>query len=136
MNNALGKIATTIRTVLVDFPEIQVATVFGSAACNRLRSDSDIDIAVAASAPLSSEKTRALKEALFLALEREIDLIDLCRVNGFILTEALAHGQTILNKSSETLRVLMRKLWYWNADFAPLVRQALDRKARRFIYGT
>ncbi len=110
-----------------------IATVFGSAAAGRLRPDSDIDVAIAGNERFSIDERMRMREDLATATGRPVDLVDLWAVEGFIMTQALAKGKMIIHRSPEVHRRLMKKMWYWNADMAPLVRASLERKAKRFI---
>ncbi|MBD3420537.1 MAG: hypothetical protein GF398_10505 [Chitinivibrionales bacterium] len=118
------------------FHEIAVVTVFGSVVKNRLRKDSDVDIGIACESEMTLERRIAVATELSGFLHRDVDIIDLSKENGFIITEAVSSGKIIIKRNTETLRKIIRKMWYWNSDFAPLMRRSLDRKAQRFIYGT
>ncbi len=120
---------------LKGFPAIQIATLFGSIANDRLTNNSDIDIAVAAEKPLSIDEKVNLHLALSKSIPREIDLIDLHIINGLILQNALCRGSIIKNSSPIILANLLKKMWYNQADMMPLTKQFLKHNALRFVNG-
>ena len=66
-----------LRGVLASFPGLLLAMLFGSVALERQRSDSDLDIAVAADHALTTAEKMAIIEALAESTGLPIDLIDL-----------------------------------------------------------
>jgi uncharacterized protein len=103
---------TDIRQVLEAYPQIQVATLFGSAARDQLTDWSDIDIAVAAQASLSLDIRMELADQLTQALRREVDLIDLQCVSGTILAQSLCHGRLLLKRDAVLYAELLKRLWF------------------------
>ncbi len=122
----------SIQSVLEKYPEILIATLFGSAAQGRMTDTSDIDIAVACSRPLSCEEKMSLAAALETAVQRDIDLVDLQQVSGPILQQALCTGRIILKKSPPLLAELLRKMWYNQADMMPHTTMIMRKQLRRF----
>jgi len=125
----------TIKTFLETYPHLQIAYVFGSAAKGRLRSDSDIDIAVAACEPLSVNVRLDLITALSKITGREIDLIDLKTTHGLLLHEIMTTGMLLFCKDTHLKYGFARETVYFAEDFLPQVRDFCDRKVRRFING-
>ncbi|MDD2219145.1 MAG: nucleotidyltransferase domain-containing protein [Desulfoplanes sp.] len=74
-------IVSSIQNVLEKFPEILIATLFGSAAQGRMTDTSDIDIAIACRQRLSCEEKMSLAAELETASQRSIDLVDLQQVS-------------------------------------------------------
>ena len=109
----------SIQKVLETFPEILIATLFGSAAQGRMTDTSDIDIAIACRQRLSCEEKMSLAAALETATQRSIDLVDLQQVSGPILQQALCTGRIILKKSPPLLAELLKRMWYNQADMMP-----------------
>jgi len=128
-----NEIIHTLHDVLKQFPEIQVVTIFGSAANNRLMPDSDLDIAVAADIPLSFDQKYELMDALLKAFSREIDLIDLQSVAGPILQEALCTGIVVKKDSVSLFYQLIKKMWLNQADMMPLTRMIIVHRCKRFV---
>jgi predicted nucleotidyltransferase len=128
-------VSTAIRNVLEQYPQIKIATVFGSAARDQLTEGSDIDVAVAAETPLPLAIRLDLATKLSQALQREVDLIDLQDVSGFILQQSLCQGKIILQKDPVLPARLIKRLWFNQADMIPYTRRILAERRRRFLHG-
>ena len=124
----------SIQNVLENFPEVHIATLFGSAAQDRMTATSDIDIAIACKKPLSSKEKISLSAALETAVQRNIDLIDLQQVSGPILQQALCTGRIILKKSTPLLADLLKKMWYNQADMMPHTVMIMRKQIQRFTH--
>jgi predicted nucleotidyltransferase len=128
--NATGLIAE----VLARHPEITLAVLFGSLAAGTARPDSDLDLAVAASAPLTSEARMALIADLAEQIGRPVDLIDLARVGEPLLGQVLAHGLRVLG-SDERYAQLLRRHLFDNTDYVPYRNRILAERRRAWIGG-
>jgi predicted nucleotidyltransferase len=126
---------TAILHVLEQFPEVQIAYVFGSAARDQLTSTSDIDVAVAAATKLPLETRLAVAMQLSKALHREVDVIDLQDVTGEILQQSLCEGLKLLQKDPGLSARLIQRLWFDQADMMPYRRRILAERRRRFLHG-
>ena len=142
---------TPLTRALTRRPEVLVAYVFGSLAQivrpraaevprlpDRQRPpgpNSDIDVAVAAAAPMDASFRLALIDDIAMATGRPVDLIDLHAAGPLVLTRALTTGQCVLKRDPTLLARLIQKMWYLNADFMPLVRMIEDQRRRRFLHG-
>jgi len=135
MKNQPDDIILKIREVLKDEPEIGFASLFGSAARDRLTLESDIDIAVAAERPLSYEQRLHLISVFSRVLHREVDLVDLQSVSGPILQQALCKGVHVKKTSLRLLAQLLKKMWYNQADMMPLSRMIAKKHCERFVDG-
>ena len=111
----------------------QERSVNGSAASGLLRADSDVDIAVAGTAPLGIARTAELSRKLERALGRVVDLVDLHRGSGIILVEVFEKGVVVLKRSNDEYAHLLRKLWYFREDELPNIRYTLNRQVERFV---
>lgn len=89
-------IADSLREALSPFPYLDLAVVFGSMAVGAESPNSDLDIAVQARQPLSSDQKMVLMEALALVVNRPVDLIDLRMAGQPLLHEIVSKGQQIL----------------------------------------
>ena len=97
-------IATAVRSALEPFPNLIFGFLFGSAAAGRLRSDSDMDVAVyqASGGKLEIEADRALDQeadiqvALERATQRNIDLLTLNSAPATVCAAALLYGRPVL----------------------------------------
>ncbi len=116
-------------------PEIKLAVLYGSAAKGNLRNSSDIDIAVSGREALDRDLLFSASSEISLLLGREIDLLDLHRVEGLILYRIMTEGKRIKTDATLYVKFQGKALGYFE-DFKPL--QDMMRKARieRFINGS
>lgn len=128
------KIVELINTVLDDFPDILVATLFGSAVKKRLTPESDIDIGLAAEHSLSYQTRIDLYVAFSKYIPYEIDIIDLQSVSGTILQQALCSG-IVVKKSPPLFATLLKKMWFNQADMMPYSHMILRKHCQKFVYG-
>lgn len=105
--------------LLVAEDDIAVAFVFGSFARDRVRDDSDLDIAVAGSQPLTPQRKLDLIDALALAFGRPVDLVDLQAAGPLVFRQALTTGVCVLKRDTRLYAELLRRLWYDHADLLP-----------------
>lgn len=132
----LRKLTEMIVSTLKDFPFVQVVTLFGSALSGRAKPHSDIDVGVAGRTLLSMKQKLILIESLSEATGKEVDLIDLHKVTGVILKEALSGGKVLLKKDPLVLAQLVKKLVFDQADFQPYVRRILRERRAKFLEET
>ena len=130
-----AEILHSVCDVLRRQPDIDLAYVFGSFAQGRQTPASDIDVAVAAQAPMDPRRRLALNDAIASAAGRPVDLVDLHRAGPLVLTQALTRGKRIVKRDSGVLARLLVKMWYLNADLMPLVRMIQDTRRKRFLHG-
>ena len=135
-NIRLQKTISTIITVLEGFPEIVVASLYGSSLQERMRPSSDIDIGVASTKALTFEKWSEVRLELCRALKKEVDLVDLWQLEGRILLESICHGKIIVMKTSHVLVYLMKKIIYFSADFEPLTKNLVQKRLERYFHVT
>src|SRR5262245_37791138 len=128
-------VQTAILRVLAQFPQVQIAYLFGSAVGNRLTSTSNIEIAVAADTRLPLETRLALAAQMTQALHREVDLIDLQDVTGEILQQSLCRGTKLLQKDPRVHADLIKRLWFDQSDMMPYRRRILAERRGRFVHG-
>lgn len=80
MKNTATTLMTEIdhlRDTLANYPQIELAILFGSLANGRATPQSDIDLAVQANKPLDADLKMALIGDLAQAFGRPVDLVDL-----------------------------------------------------------
>jgi predicted nucleotidyltransferase len=123
------------KKVLENYPQIDFAVIFGSSLKNRLTTESDIDVAVAAERPLTNEVYLQLVDSLNEVLSHPVDLIDLNQVSGPILQQALCTGIVVKKTSALHLAQLIKKMWFNQADMMPNSLMILKRHCERFING-
>ena len=130
-----ARILSSVRDVLLRQPDIEFACVFGSFAQGRQTPASDIDVAVAAQAPIDPDRRLALNDEVASATGRPVDLVDLHRAGPLLLTQALTKGKRVVKRDSRVLARLLVKMWYLDADLMPLVRMIQDTRRKRFLHG-
>lgn len=111
---------------------IELAILFGSLARGEGGPDSDLDLAVAAAAPLNEDDKLALIGDLALALGRPVDLVDLAHVGEPLLGQILSHGWRVLGSDERYARLLYRHLLD-EADFMPYRQRILAERRRAWI---
>jgi len=130
------KILATIKEHLLAQPDIAAAYVFGSAAQNRLRPSSDIDIAVlfASGTPAKTarfERRLELAVALEEFLKRPVEVIDLEAAPPFLQHQIRKHGKLIVDKDPQRRKaceVASRRLYL---DMLPCLRYRRERALER-----
>jgi uncharacterized protein len=125
-------VVDALRDTLARHPEVTLAFVFGSFARGNERADSDVDVAVQASRPLSVDARMALVGDLALATGRAVDLTDLRTVGEPLLGQILAHGLRLLGDADAHGRLLSRHL-IDAADFLPYAQRIVDERRRAWI---
>jgi predicted nucleotidyltransferase len=131
-NTAQQSIDEVIRGVLAAHGRIVLAVLFGSMADLRARSDSDVDIAVAADRALSADEKLALIGQLAERLGRPVDLIDLQTVGEPLLGEIIRHGRRVLGTDAAYASLISKHL-FDQADFLPYRTRILDERRRAWI---
>ncbi len=126
-------VQSAIRQVLARHPSIAVAILFGSLATGPVRDDSDLDLAVASTSPLSSQTRLQLIEALAVGLGRPVDLIDLAQTHGPLLQQILTKGRLIICTNRTRYADLLLRVVYEEADVMPYYRRILAERRRAWI---
>lgn len=129
---ALSLIEATIQKVLASFGGITLAILFGSVATGRQRTDSDLDIAVAAQHPLSAAEKIAIIQALAEAIGRPVDLVDLATAPEPLLGQIVRHGRRILGSDTLFGNLISRHL-IEQADFMPYRNRILTERRIAWI---
>lgn len=118
-------------------PAIKLAILYGSQARGTQRSDSDIDLAVAADdrAPLDEETLIDVSVAASLQTGREVQVRDLARADGLFLKEVLTTGVVIHHSDAAIRGRLIIRMLDYVEDFQPIVSMIRKRKRERFLAG-
>lgn len=124
-----------LKRILERVPEVHYAVLFGSSVRNRLMKDSDIDVAIAAEQMIDKKLYLQLVNSLNSVLSHPVDLIDLHNVSGPILKQALCTGIVIKKTSPDSLALIIKKMWYNQADMMPNSLMILKSHCERFING-
>lgn len=128
-----NEIRLTIEQLLARYPSITVAVLFGSMTTARVRFDSDLDLAVSATTPLTVQSRMDLIEDLALAFGRPVDLINLNQLHGPLLHQILTQGQLMLCKDRTRYAELLLRMVYDEADFMPYYRRILADRRKAWI---
>jgi predicted nucleotidyltransferase len=116
-------------------PDIELALVYGSFAADRVAAHSDLDLAVAARLPLALSDKLSLAAELGMITGREIDLVDLRKVEGLILHRILTRG-LVIKRSPSLLAALSIKALSFADDWLPYQRRIRRAKNERFAHGS
>lgn len=122
----------TLRELLTHFPHIRVAALFGSMALGTERRDSDIDVAVQADKALSVNERIALTEAIALAFNRPVDLIDL-RTAGQPLLDQIVNSGVQVSGTKHLWGDLIYRNIMENEDFVPYQKHILEGRRRAWM---
>lgn len=122
-----------ISTVLRTQPKICLAVLFGSLGRARGRSDSDLDIAVAAAEPLSADEKMDLIGRLAQGFGRPVDVVDLQAAAGPILAQALTTGRVIHCTDHTLYAELIKRVLFDEADMRPYRDRILAERRRAWI---
>jgi len=121
-----------LQEVLSRFPELVLALVFGSIAEGRQRTDSDLDIAVAAKQALTAVEKMDIIAALAEQTGRPVDLIDLKVVGEPLLGQIVRHGRRLSGSDGEYGSLISRHL-FEQADFMPYRNRVLAERRAAWI---
>ena len=113
-------------------PDICLAYVFGSLADGSATPDSDVDIAVRASAPLGVDDKIQLIEEIAAVTGRPVDLIDLATVGEPLLGQILRHGVRLIGDNAQHAELMTRHIFN-NEDFMPYVKRMLAERRQAWI---
>jgi predicted nucleotidyltransferase len=72
-----AKITSLVKILLQEEADVYLVILFGSFAANTQHDESDIDLAIATSRPLSASRLFDLKLTLQAGCDRDVDLVDL-----------------------------------------------------------
>lgn len=114
-------------------PSVVLAILFGSMAKGHARGDSDLDMAVLTSTPLSVEARILLVEDLTLVFGRPVDLIDLDQVHNPLLQQILTKGRRVICQDRTRYAQLILRMVYEEADVMPYYRRILSERRQAWI---
>ena len=127
-----GGVAEQVRRALEAHPEIAFAVLFGSAAKEKLRPQSDIDLAVRFSPEARPDgwEYGGLLASLEGALKRRVDVVDLERTRSTVLRLEIAKGVLVKGNEEEMIATRARAYRDWR-DFGPRFRRCVRAMAAR-----
>ena len=94
-------LADTLRAALAGRPEVRLAYLFGSAATGRLRSGSDVDVAVGFTSRPTLNGLAALSSDLERATGRRVDLVDVDTAPPLLQREIVKEGRLLWAASDD-----------------------------------
>ncbi len=117
--------------LLLQFPQIKLALLFGSQVSGNVHPDSDIDLGILASAPLSADFKLQLMQTVGAKFGRPVDVVDLYHVPEPITGQVLK-GIRLIGDDTTCGNLLYRHLLNV-ADFLPLQQRILTERRNRWI---
>ncbi len=114
---------------------LHTCILYGSAASGRMRSGSDIDLAVAGREPLAAEYLARLNTEISTLLGREVDIHDLRRARAVYLKEILMKGEILLNEEPDFLGEKAIEMMDYQSSLAAGVDAMLKRRIVRCFDG-
>lgn len=126
-----AQVATLLAELYATFPSLSAAYLFGSAAPDRLRADSDIDVALDFGREFTSNERWHTTKALSVCMKREVDLIDFRVASDELRHQILPTGRRLnardaAAQSSYEPGVLSEYLDFI-AQRAPLMQDIISR---------
>jgi predicted nucleotidyltransferase len=121
-----------LKELLASFPYIRVGALFGSMARGTERPDSDIDVAVLADKPLTAEQRIAITEAIALAFDRPVDLVDLRTAGQPLLDQVVSTGIQIYGTRHQWGDLIYRNIME-NEDFVIYQKRILEGRRRAWM---
>ena len=95
MNLSHKEIVTLLANQL---PTLNLVYLFGSRATNQYRVDSDWDIAIACATKLDNVERWNIAQDLAIALNADVDLVDLLDASTVLQMQVVEHGQRLFEK--------------------------------------
>jgi predicted nucleotidyltransferase len=129
------EIVERLRPVL-EGRSLRLAVLFGSAARDALRPDSDVDIAMLPTSPdLALAEELALQAVLERAAGRTVDLVRLDRSTVLVRWRVAREGVPLLAEPAREWPRFVAQAGIEHADFAPTYARAAERFRRRLAAG-
>lgn len=122
----MSSLEAQLKQLLAPYPQLKLAMLFGSQASGNVSAESDIDLALLADTPLSSELRLELMETIGAALGRPVDIVDLHDAPEPILGQVFK-GKRLFGADALYAALLTRHLIN-TADFVPLQQRILRER--------
>ena len=122
----------TILDAISEYPDIQLAILFGSFAAGKGNKESDLDLAIDLGQPISASEKMALINELATAIGRPIDLVDLKSVGEPLLGQIIRHGRRILGEDRYYAELISMHL-IEQSDFLPYRNRILAERRMAWI---
>ena len=118
--------------LLAGFPHIRLAALFGSMARGAARPDSDIDVAVQADKELCADERMAITEAIALAFNRPVDLVDLRTAGQPLLDQIVSTGIQVVGTRHQWGDLIYRNIME-HEDFVPYQKRILEGRRNAWM---
>ena len=128
-------IISMITSHISNDPKLDLCILYGSAALGRLSAHSDVDIAVGSVKKLTNNYCLELSRELTLAMDREVSVIDIDKMEGVILQEVLTKGITLKNGEPNYKAGLIVKMYEFTEDILPFQMMGINKKVAKFLNG-
>lgn len=120
-----------IKTELLDAIDPYLIMLFGSAAREQMRRDSDVDIAYLSDVEISPYEQLLLAEHLAGLLSRDVHLLDLNSVSTVLQAQVVSKGRIILDQDpqrrQEYFILVLKKYARLNEERAPVLAKIIER---------
>ncbi len=127
----------TLKTLLLQaVPGCLAIYCFGSWGTAEQRSDSDIDLALWAGAPLDPRRRWEIEQQLAVAARRDVDLVDLAMASTVMRMQVVGHGRRLFCADPERVETFEDCIFSSYARLNEERREILaDVHCRGSIYG-
>jgi len=127
----------SLADVFKEFPEINLAILYGSVAAGTPRNDSDIDLAVAVDsrAPVPYDTLVDISLKTGRVAGREAQVRDLSSAQGVFLKQVLTTGIVVLQRDSTVRAEFIIRMLDFVEDMLPNVRMIRTAAKERLIAG-
>jgi predicted nucleotidyltransferase len=119
--------------LLARYPTIKLGILFGSLAEGCATPASDLDLGVAAPAPLDTAMKTSLIEAFAVISGRPVDMVDLRVVSGPLLQQVLTRGKLIYCIDRMLYAALIRTMLFNQSDMMPYYDRILAARRKAWI---
>jgi predicted nucleotidyltransferase len=130
-NKQVNKLNQQLARFLSQYPQFELAILFGSQAKGDASGDSDIDLALLSDAPISSSLKLELIETIGARFGRPVDIVDLYYAAEPVLGQVFK-GKRLLGDDATYARLLTKHLIN-TADFVPLQQRILAERRNAWI---
>ena len=125
-----------LQTLLEQYPNLELAFLYGSHAAQKATSESDLDIAIAATETLTLEERLAIAEALSIEFHCEVDLVDLRNAHGALLQEILTRGICIVKRNLPLYEKLIKRMLMEKEDDSRIAARATNERIQKWLRQT
>lgn len=125
----------TLRDYFSEKADIHTVLLYGSAADNTFAEESDIDLAVAGEGELTPDELVEIHQTLEKMLSRKVDLRDLSRLHGLILSQVLLYGTMIKKADPAYFEKRMSEMIEFRQDILPIQREGMICRLKEFVHG-